>query len=348
MRRNYNIILLYLSLLLLAGLDVSNGKGGGHGRDDHDQQNGRGHGHGSDKQHGGKKVNSCPQLETISRDITWGRVASNPTLPAKLIRMHFHDCFVRGCDASILLDSTGNTKAEKEAIPNRSLTGFDVIDDIKAKLEEECPGQISCADIIALAARDAVSFQFGRPLWPVAFGRKDGRISLESEATRDLPSPAADFKTLLSQFRSHGLDVTDLVALSGAHTIGVGHCVIIAKRLFNFTGIGDTDPSLDKNYADFLKKQCSNPPNPTTTVEMDPGSSLSFDTNYFVAINHKKGLFQSDAALLTNPEAARLSSNFENPNVFFPRFAQSMVKMGSIGVLTGKQGEIRKNCHFVN
>ena len=68
---------------------------------------------------------------------------------------------MQGCDASILLDSTDdqNKDNEKAAGPNRSLSGYEFIDEIKAKLEEECPGVVSCADILALAARDAVSYQ---------------------------------------------------------------------------------------------------------------------------------------------------------------------------------------------
>ena len=124
--------------------------------------------------------------------------------------------------------------------------------------------------------------------------------------------------------------------------------MIIANRLFNFTGKGDTDPSLDEDYANFLKKKCSSN-DPSLAVDMDPGSALSFDTGYFVTINNNKGLFQSDAALLTNPKAANISRIFEdNSTIFFAQFAQSMLKMGSIGVLTGHQGEIRKNCHVVN
>lgn len=59
----------------------------------------------------------------------------------------------------MLIDSTSNNTAEKDAIPNRSLTGFDVIDEIKTQLEKTCPGIVSCADILALATRDSVSFQ---------------------------------------------------------------------------------------------------------------------------------------------------------------------------------------------
>lgn len=64
----------------------------------------------------------------------------------------------QGCDASVLLDTVGTTKSEKDTIPNLTLSGFDVIDDVNAKVEQVCPGVVSCVDILALAARDSVSF----------------------------------------------------------------------------------------------------------------------------------------------------------------------------------------------
>lgn len=63
---------------------------------------------------------------------------------------------MQGCDASVLLDDSATIVSEKNSLPNRnSLRGFEVIDEIKAKLEEACPQTVSCADIVALAARDS-------------------------------------------------------------------------------------------------------------------------------------------------------------------------------------------------
>ena len=135
----------------------------------------------------------------------------------------------------------------------------------------------------------------------------------------------------------------------GAHTIGVSHCSVIARRLYNFTGKGDADPSLDPDYANKLRRECGSPLNPSTTVDMDPDqSSLSFDSHYFKIVSQNKGLFQSDATLLTNPQSAQMVEMLQHGRLFFVRFAQSMKKMGGIGVLTGDEGEIRKHCSLVN
>ncbi|KAK9281843.1 hypothetical protein L1049_004749 [Liquidambar formosana] len=289
---------------------------------------------------------TCPLAEEIVKNVTWSHVSSNPNLPAKLLRLHFHDCFVRGCEGSILLNSTANSTAEKDATPNLSLAGFDVIDDVKAQLENACPGVVSCADIVALAARDSVSFQ-STSIWDVLTGRRDGTVSLASEALANLPAATFNFTSLSQRFASKGLSVQDLVVLSGAHTIGIGHCNLFSYRLYNFTGKGDADPSLNPAYAAFLRTKCKSLSDNTTTVGMDPDNrAQDFGNDYFKILKQHKGLFQSDAALLTDNGASNAVELLLDSNRFFTQFAESIKSMGAIGVLTGTAGEIRKNCRF--
>ncbi|MBA0636090.1 hypothetical protein Godav_022390 [Gossypium davidsonii] len=265
---------------------------------------------------------TCPDAEEIIKKATEKHVANDPTLPARFLRMHFHDCFVRGCDGSVPLNSTTNNTAEKDAIPNLTLAGFDVIDDLKAEVEKKCPNVVSCADVLALAARDAVSFKFQTPLWEVLTGRRDGRISRISEALANIPSPLSNFTALVRSFTSKGLNVHDLVVLS--------------------------DPSLNPTYASFLKTQCENLSDNTTFVPMDPGSALTFDNNYYVTVKQNKGLFESDAALLANKGSRKIVDELLDSKKFLTEFAQAMKRMGAIGVVTGNEGEIRKKCFVVN
>ncbi|XP_010551859.1 PREDICTED: peroxidase 27-like [Tarenaya hassleriana] len=288
---------------------------------------------------------TCPKAELIVRKIVSDAIKKAPTLAAPLLRMFFHDCFVRGCDGSVLLD---RPKGEKSAIPNLSLRGFHIIDKAKKALEKECPGIVSCSDILALVSRDAVAAIHG-PFWEVETGRRDGRVTSAAEALLNLPSPFDDVSSLISQFHSKGLDLIDLVVLSGGHTIGNGHCPQITNRLYNFTGKGDSDPSLDSEYADRLRQKCE-PADLTTALEMDPGSFRTFDKSYYTLVSKRRGLFQSDAALLDHPEARAYVLRQARPHgsTFFKDFGVSMVRMGRVGVLTGRAGEVRKMCRMVN
>ncbi|KAL2514643.1 Peroxidase 27 [Forsythia ovata] len=279
----------------------------------------------------------CPSFEAIVKNTTASFISQAPSLAPALLRMHFHDCFVRGCDGSVLINSTSSNQAEKDAIPNQTLRGFQVIDAVKSAVEEKCPALVSCADIIAL---------INGPSWSVPLGRRDGRVSISSEALANLPPPFFNITQLKASFRSKGLNDIDLAVLSGGHTIGISHCSSFSNRLYNFTGRGDTDPSLDPNYIVQLKKKCS-PGDANSIVEMDPGSAKIFDTSYYSIVKKRRGLLEADAALLNDNVTrayVQLQANSGGSN-FFKDFAVSMVKMGKIGVLTGNSGEIRKICN---
>ncbi|KAK4340555.1 hypothetical protein RND71_039056 [Anisodus tanguticus] len=291
---------------------------------------------------------TCPHVEWIVKEVVDDVISRVPSLAAPLLRMHYHDCFVRGCDASLLLDSP-TKQAEKDSIPNLSLRGFQIIDKVKTAIEKSCPGIVSCADTVALVARD-VTVAVKGPFWEVETGRRDGRVSNITEALFNLPPPFANITSLKQGFLQRGLSVKDLVVLSGSHTIGMSHCSSFNNRLYNFTGKGDTDPSLDPNYIKRLKLKCS-PNDQNTIVEMDPGSVRTFDNSYYKLVAKRRGLFTSDSVLLDDGETkAYLKEQAINQygSTFFKDFGESMVKMGRVQVLTGTQGEIRKVCTRVN
>ncbi|KAH7677494.1 Peroxidase protein [Dioscorea alata] len=274
----------------------------------------------------------------------------NPGMAAGLVRLHFHDAFVRGADGSVLIDSTSNNKAEKDAPPNyQSLRGFEIIDAAKARLEAKCKGKVSCADILAFAARDSVRFSM-KINYAVSSGRRDGRVSLASEAVSNLPSPFYNLTQLTQSFKCKGFSQEEMIILSGAHTIGLAHCSSFIERLYNFNSTINQDPSLDSTYAKRLKKQCPcGSTNSNNLVPMDPYSPTKSDSNYYKLILSNRGLFTSDQTLISTPESKmQVLLNAYVPMHFKLKFINAFVKMGKIGVLTGNEGEIRVNCRVIN
>ncbi|KAH7676330.1 Peroxidase protein [Dioscorea alata] len=291
----------------------------------------------------------CKGAEKIIRQTMANFIRNNPTVAPSIIRMHFHDCFVRGCDGSVLIDSTASNKAEKDAPPNNpSLTGFEVIDQIKAKLEAYCPNTVSCADILAFAARDA-SYYAGGINYNVPAGRRDGRISIDSEVIQNLPAPNFNTKQLIGNFANKGLSADEMVTLSGAHSIGVSHCSSFSPRLYAFNSTHPQDPSIDPQFAAFLKTKCPQGSSNDPIVSLDNVTPTRLDNQYYKNLKYKRGLLTSDQTLEGSPETANMvTMNAKNYRAWSAKYAAAMVRMGSIEVLTGTQGEIRKNCRVVN
>ncbi|GJX57137.1 heme peroxidase [Tanacetum coccineum] len=284
----------------------------------------------------------CPQaLPTIKR-VVEDAVAQERRMGASLLRLHFHDCFVNGCDASILLDQTSTIDSEKNAGPNaNSARGFEVIDRIKSEVDKICGRPIvSCADILTIAARDSV-VALGGPSWKVKLGRRDSTTASRATANANLPSPFMDLPALIKNFEDQGLDEEDLVVLSGAHTLGFAQCFTFRDHIYN-------DTNIDPAFAGHLRTICPRVGGDSNLAPLDPTPS-SFDKKYFNNLMKKRGVLKSDQVLFSKGETGELVSEYnEDQTKFFKDFAKSMIKMGKINLLTGNRGQVRHNCRRIN
>ncbi|KAL5228768.1 hypothetical protein ABZP36_017033 [Zizania latifolia] len=294
---------------------------------------------------------TCPQADEIVVSVLKKAIAKEQRIAASLLRLLFHDCFVQGCDASVLLDDNDGVVSEKNAIPNKnSIRGFEVIDEIKAALEEACPHTVSCADTIALAARGSTVLS-GGPYWEIPLGRKDSKTANMMLANKNLPPPNATLRRLVKFFQRQGLDKVDLVALSGSHTIGMARCVSFKQRLYNQHRDNKPDKTLEKLFYHTLASVCPRTGGDSSIRPLNFASPAKFDNTYYKLILEGRGLLNSDQVLWTgnDPEIADLVRSYaQNESLFFEHYVNSIIKMGNISPVTGYNGEIRKNCRVVN
>ncbi|CAA7410237.1 unnamed protein product [Spirodela intermedia] len=286
---------------------------------------------------------SCPNLETIVQSVVQTAFGNDPRLTAFLLRLFFHDCFVQGCDASVLLVDTATFQGEQTAPQNRNLGGQDIIELIKSTVEESCNGIVSCADILALATRDGVVLS-GGPSWTVMLGRRDATTANKITATEDLPFSRFNLSLLITNFAKKGLNLRELVALSGAHTVGFAPCRAFRNRIYN-------DTNIDTNFANSNKAIC--PPFPPegdgNLSPLDVNTWTVFDNEYYKNLVSLRGLLHSDQELFNNGDADPIVQSYvASSSDFFTDFAAAMAKLGSISPLTGSSGEIRRVCSRVN
>ncbi|CAN6463282.1 unnamed protein product [Victoria cruziana] len=288
---------------------------------------------------------TCPKALPVIKQVVEAAVRKEPRMGASLLRLQFHDCFVNGCDGSVLLDDTANFTGEKTALPNlNSARGFDVIDQIKAAVNNACgPAVVSCADILAVAARDSV-VALGGPSWDVELGRRDSRNASKEDANTQIPGPFSNLTTLLASFRTRGMELQDLVVLSAAHTIGQARCIVFRRRIYN-------EYNIDFNFARSIHPSCPSAAGDgdDNLSPLDHLSPNQFGFNYFMNLLMQKGLLHSDQELYNGGPADKLTRHYAlNPAEFFRDFAASMVKMQNVSVLAGNEGEVRLNCSRPN
>ncbi|CAN6178623.1 unnamed protein product [Urochloa humidicola] len=305
---------------------------------------------------------TCPRAEQIVTDVVSQKQLSHPTTAAGILRLLFHDCFVSGCDASVLVSTTAFARSERDAAQSQSLPGdaFEAVTRAKTALELACPGAVSCADVLAIAARVLVTMT-GGPFYPLRLGRKDALASSPAAPDAELPLANSTVPRLVAMFAAKGFTAQDLVALSGAHTLGFAHCAEFADRIFRrqppAKGGGAPvpvpaphDPAMNPAYAKGLQDACKNyQRDPTIAVFNDIMTPGKFDNMYFVNLQRGLGLLSTDQALWSDPTTRPFVQRYAaNQTAFFADFARAIVKLGVMGVKTGRDGEVRRRCDMFN
>ncbi|KAG2719746.1 hypothetical protein I3843_02G001400 [Carya illinoinensis] len=297
-------------------------------------------------------ANTCPDVENIVKEAVRQKFQQTfVTVPAT-IRLFFHDCFVQGCDASVIIASTANNNAEKDNSDNLSLAGdgFDTVIKAKAAVDAvpTCKNKVSCADILAMATRDVIQLS-GGPSYAVELGRLDGLSSTAASVNGKLPSPTFNLDQLTSLFAANGLSQKDMIALSAAHTVGFSHCSRFANRIYNFSPQNPVDPTLNKTYAAQLQSDCPKDVDPRIAINMDPNTAQIFDNMYFKNLVQGMGLFTSDQVLFTDSRSRPFVNRWaRNSTAFQQVFVNAITRLGRVGVKTGTNGNIRRDCTAFN
>ncbi|KAH7560441.1 hypothetical protein JRO89_XS10G0020500 [Xanthoceras sorbifolium] len=283
---------------------------------------------------------SCSNLSNVVREVVEQARANDVRLGAKIIRVHFHDCFVNLQMAY---------RARKVQLRTCQQPGMKSLTASKPHWSV-CPGVVSCADIVALASQILVSLD-GGPTWELPLGRRDSRTANRAGTTA-IPGPFETLTQIEAKYIAQGLDATDLVASSGAHTFGRARCATFSRRLFNFNNTGSPDSTIDPTYLQTLQQSCPQGGPAGTLNNLDPTTPDAFDNNYYTNVQNNRGLLQTDQVLFSTadrPDVAAIVNRFAGSQAeFFAAFGQFMIRMGDLNPLTGNNGEIRTNCRRIN
>ncbi|CAN4076023.1 unnamed protein product [Withania somnifera] len=290
---------------------------------------------------------TCPQFDTIVRDISHQKQMETPVTAAAMLRVFFHDCAVDGCDASILLRPTAFNKSELDYDINHSLAGdaFDLMHRLKTALELACPGVVSCAYILTMATRDLIVIT-GGPHYKVKLGRKDSLVSNISNVEAHLMRSNASVDLMIKKFQGMGFDIKDMVVLvGGGHTIGFVHCKEFAHRIFPIP-----DPTMNPILVDRLKTMCANfTSNKDMSAFLDVMSPGNFDNVLFKNLARGLAVLGSDQLLFSDPRTKPFVELYAKEALAFANdFGRAMEKVSVHQVKVGNQGEVRKRCDLIN
>lgn len=200
-----------------------------------------------------------------------------------------------------------------------------------------------------MATRNLVTMM-GGPFYNVKLGRRDGLVSRASRVEGNLPRPTMSMNQLISIFTSRGFSIQEMVALTGAHTIGFSHCKEFSTEIYNYSRTSPIDPSFNRRYAEGLRSACADyHKNPTLSVFNDVMTPRNFDNAYYQNLPRGLGVLKSDRALVMDPRTRPYVELYaRNQKVFFEAFSRAMEKLSLYGVKTGRRGEIRRRCDSFN
>ncbi|OWM82391.1 hypothetical protein CDL15_Pgr001965 [Punica granatum] len=289
---------------------------------------------------------SCPNAEEIIKQEVQKLYDKHGNTAVSWIRNLFHDCMVNSCDASILLVNAIGIESEQKSRRSFGMRNFKYIGTIKKALEKECPSTVSCADIIALSARDGIVL-LGGPRIEMKTGRRDARASYAGVVDDFIPDRNDSMSLVLARFQSIGIDVEGTVGLLGAHSVGRVHCINLVDRLYP-----TVDPTLDPDYAEYLKRRCPEPEPDLNAVEyarFDQETPMALDNMYYKNLLAHKGLLQVDQELASDPTTYPFVEKMASDNGYFQeQFARALLLLSENNPLTGADSEIRKDCRYVN
>ncbi|PKA57289.1 Putative Peroxidase 48 [Apostasia shenzhenica] len=256
---------------------------------------------------------SCPQAEGIIQSTMSQLYSGNSSVaPA-------------GCDGSVLLGRINGSLSERDAIPNQTLKGFEAIDAIKSRLEAACPATVSCADVMVLAARNAVVLV---------------RKTLIASNSFLIPC-----ETLIKA-----------ASLTGSHSIGSVSCRFILDRLYNFSGTGQPDGSLDEDMLEEMRAACTTggKRGEQGTVAMGGRGQRPFDGEYFRRLLLAKGIMRSDQQLTAGRTVKWVryyADEGDDARSFRGDLARALAKLFSLSPGGAAGGEaptmVRRRCYEV-
>jgi peroxidase len=294
---------------------------------------------------------------------------------------------MKGCDASIMIvNPTGDDEWRSPDDQTLKREGFETVMNAKAAVDSDprCRFRVSCADILALAARDSVALVSNHSclfvVWCVSdrmvlssltvsvSRRAEGptsrwswagttagcplgeascsRIARSTSTSSTASSPASACRRPTWSRSQVRAGTRDCANGSCASlTAGAGaHTIGAASCSFFQYRLSGADPAMNPALASQLRGSCPGP-----GAFLDAATPVRFDNQYYRNLRAGWGLLGSDQVLHTDARSREAVERYAaDERAFFDDFAAAMTRLGRVGVRTAANGEIRRDCRFPN